>query len=348
MATSTPTLDGFWHREGENNITEIRGNEGQMRQLWEFDMTSLQKGKECTFNFGEFHDTIEEIKEKTGKQHYEFEMKVEFFGPKISIFGVVSQDGKSIWFDDTINKKVKTLQLLSEKQELLDSRTHEDDLIPPGFTPQPENQGRIIFICGPPGSGKSTTAQLMAKAKGWVYYEADCFLQCLNPFVDLDTEEPSIAQMRQKPIKGRSVEALECMKGVGPEFEKMLKNVPFNEEKMKSYFKNLAENILQHKTRLGGTFAVAYACPNREVRDCMKEVFGSQCTFITLRLSKEAITKRLEVRHSNLQKLTEVLTSIYDMFEDAQPGEENCVTVLVDPDDSREDVMNKILSQVDQ
>ena len=90
---------------------------------------------------------------------------------------------------------------LQKKKEILEGRTKEDDLIPPGFTPQPNVQGKIMFICGPPGAGKSTTAQYLAKEKGWVYYEADCFTQCLDPFVALDAKEPSIAQMRQKPIK---------------------------------------------------------------------------------------------------------------------------------------------------
>ena len=49
--------------------------------------------------------------------------------------------------------------------------------------------------------GKSTTAQLMAKEKGWVYYEADCFGRCVNPFIPLDVDEPSMAQIKQQPIK---------------------------------------------------------------------------------------------------------------------------------------------------
>ena len=33
---------------------------------------------------------------------------------------------------------------------------------------------------------------------------------------------------------------------------------------------------------------------------------------------------------------------MYDQYEDAQPGEENCFTVYVEPEDSRDDVMKKI------
>ena len=47
-------------------------------------------------------------------------------------------------------------------------------------------------------------------------------------------------------------------------------------------------------------------------------------------------------------KIIARLNGIYDTYEDTQPGEENCVTILVDPDDSPQDVANKILKQVEE
>ena len=49
-----------------------------------------------------------------------------------------------------------------------------------------------------------------------------------------------------------------------------------------------------------------------------------------------------------MKEVIDFLAGVYDLYEDVQPGEDNCITVLVDPDDSREDVMNKILNQVHQ
>ena len=54
---------------------------------------------------------------------------------------------------------------------------------------------------GPPGAGKSTTAQRMARSHGYVYYEADCFFMFVNPFVDINAEEASLAMAAQKPLK---------------------------------------------------------------------------------------------------------------------------------------------------
>ena len=89
-----------------------------------------------------------------------------------------------------------------EKQkEILGSIPHEDSLIPPNAKIQPENQGKIIWLSGPPGAGKSTSAQFLAREKGWIYYEADCFPKATDPFIPLDVPEPTMMQMKQKPIK---------------------------------------------------------------------------------------------------------------------------------------------------
>ena len=69
------------------------------------------------------------------------------------------------------------------------------------MTPQPEKQGKIFWLSGPPGAGKSTTCQLMARENGYVYYEADATTSFVNPFIDLEAENPSMATMQQKPVK---------------------------------------------------------------------------------------------------------------------------------------------------
>ena len=59
-----------------------------------------------------------------------------------------------------------------------------------------------MWLSGPPGVGKSTTGQLMSREYGYVYYEADCFEECLNPFVDpTNLENPTKLAFSQKPLK---------------------------------------------------------------------------------------------------------------------------------------------------
>ena len=53
--------------------------------------------------------------------------------------------------------------------------------------------------------GKSTSAQLLARNHGYVYYEADAFAMMLNPFVDLHDDNPSMATAKQRILKGDSM-----------------------------------------------------------------------------------------------------------------------------------------------
>ena len=154
-------------------------------------------------------------------------------------------------------------------------------------------------------------------------------------------------------LQGRTQEIYESLKSNGPEFQKILQRKPYDAAKIKTYCRMLAKDIVRHKQRLGGTFAIAMAVPTQEMRDNMKEVFGPQGIFVCLRLSKETNFKRVEARHSegdseSNKKFVGLLTGIYDLYEDTQPGEENCITVHVDPDDTPDGVMKKILKQVDE
>ena len=58
--------------------------------------------------------------------------------------------------------------------------------------------GKIMHCAG---AGKSTTAQLMGREAGYVYFEADCTMNACNPFVPTDVENPTLAAFQQKPLK---------------------------------------------------------------------------------------------------------------------------------------------------
>ena len=93
--------------------------------------------------------------------------------------------------------------LTDEELEALkeDREPVEAPKIPDYIKPQPGKPGKMLWFSGPPGAGKSTTAQLLARNNGYIYYEADCMSIFVNPFIDVHTTEPSMAQMNQKPLK---------------------------------------------------------------------------------------------------------------------------------------------------
>ena len=68
---------------------------------------------------------------------------------------------------------------------------------------QPWNQGKLLWIAGNPGSGKSTVGHLMSKEAGYVYLEGDCVDSFVNPFISPDLSENDATKnaFRQKPLK---------------------------------------------------------------------------------------------------------------------------------------------------
>ena len=59
----------------------------------------------------------------------------------------------------------------------------------------------MVWLSGPPGAGKSTTALLMGKENGFVFWEADCTINGLNPYLPVDTDYATLALMQQPPLK---------------------------------------------------------------------------------------------------------------------------------------------------
>ena len=199
---STPWSDGFYYSsKSPFMVTEVRGNTVYHRNLVELDYPELEaKGMTGTWTFGKFKETLKEIEEKTGSKTYDLEI-VAMDG-KFKAYGVIAEDGKSVTVCGMMGEVTELIWMSPEKQkEILDGRISKDSLIPPKATVQPDNQGKVLWLSGPPGAGKSTTAQYLAREKGWVYYEADCYFSSLDPFVPLDVPEPTMAHMKQQPIK---------------------------------------------------------------------------------------------------------------------------------------------------
>ena len=131
--------------------------------------------------------------------------------------------------------------------------------------------GRIIWFTGAPGMGKSTSAQLLARNHGYVYYEADCFGSLKNPYVPLDMADPTMGQMYQKILKGPGMEErLALMKRLGPVWDNLMTGKEYDKEAMLEYYKHLAADIAREKTRIGGDFAIAHVLLSAEVRAAVR------------------------------------------------------------------------------
>ena len=125
--------------------------------------------------------------------------------------------------------------------------------------------------------------QLLGREKGFVYFEGDCMLGFINPFIPPDVENPSIAQKSQKGLKVPTSKSGECLilkqsklQGVSREDFEVLNdaaklfedvfakgNVDTFDEGMQPLLKLMSREVLKQKKRLGGNFAVAHAVVSR-------------------------------------------------------------------------------------
>ena len=163
------------------------------------DIPDLEPWCDGIWSFGDFGPAHEEIQKISGIKNNNLEMS-EWNG-MVKKFGVISKDGETIYLFGSSNC-VQTWKWQSEEdmEKLSENRDPIDAPSCP-YKIQPENQGKLIWLSGPSGAGKSTTGQLMSKEAGFVYYEADCTLSNLNPFVPTDIDNPTLAALIQKPLK---------------------------------------------------------------------------------------------------------------------------------------------------
>ena len=71
---------------------------------------------------------------------------------------------------------VVELEKITEEEFIFIENDNDPIEAPPGpYTIQPDVPGKILWLSGAPGMGKSTSAQMLGRDHGYVYYEADCF-----------------------------------------------------------------------------------------------------------------------------------------------------------------------------
>ena len=139
---------------------------------------------------------------------------------------------------------------------------------------RPHQQGRFLFLTGAPGLGKSSTAQLLARLRGFVYYEEDCFHQLRNPYIPLTAESPTMEQEYQRNLTGEGrQERQEVCKKSTEAFEKLLKKQKLSqteEEYFDKHYTLLCEDIARERQRIGGDWAIAGVILTKHDRDLIR------------------------------------------------------------------------------
>ena len=188
--------DGFYKVEGNwYQLLRVEGNTAEIKLSVMGDMSA-------SIAYGDFGEADPEIRKITGLDAYNVEITCTAEGQTVKEMGVITEEGARIATKSMMGGVAVFVKITADEAKDMEDDGDPIDAPPSPYKVQPENQGKILWFTGPSGLGKSTTAQLLARNHGYVYYEADCFNGCKNPYVPLDAPDPSMAQINQKQLKG--------------------------------------------------------------------------------------------------------------------------------------------------
>jgi len=148
------------------------------------------------WTYGDIDEAHADVAKESGRSNYNVE--ISFAGGKFIMKGVLASCGKVV-FVMGLSNELDIIEWISE-EDFIALKEGGDPADSPScpYKVQPEYQGKLLWLTGPPCAGKSTTAQFLSKIAGFVYYEADAFFNALNPYIPIDVAEPSLAIMKQK------------------------------------------------------------------------------------------------------------------------------------------------------
>ena len=226
-----------------------------------------------TFKSGLFGKASERIAEISGKQDFNVEVRCKIFEKDIVDHGVLMDNGTTFFIENMMG--LWTLEWISEEEaKELDNDGDPIDAPSNHYKVEPERQGRLIWITGAPGLGKSTSAQLMSREHGYVYYEADCFFNLKNPYIPPDVENPSLAQTKQRKLVGEGVaERKEICNEMIKQGGLKMAGKEYNVAAEEAMYREMCKDIARERARIGGDWAIANVLDSLHIRDFVRLVF---------------------------------------------------------------------------
>ena len=258
---NTPWRDGSYKAEGGFMQLVVITKEKAVPLNEDFSMT---------FKHGNFGRTSEKIAEMSGEKNYSVEVRSEAMGREFIEYGVVMEDGTKFILETMVG--ISTLEWVDEEEaERLANDGDPMEAPPNHYKLEPERQGRLIWITGPPGLGKSTSAQLLSRVHGFVYYEGDCFFGLRNPYIPPDVENPSLAQAKQRKFVGEGVkERREICEKAMKQWEAKMEGKEVDMVALEAMYREMCKDIARERARMGGDWAIATVLDSRSIRDFVR------------------------------------------------------------------------------
>lgn len=294
---------------------------------------------------GDFGEADPEIASTTGKSRYNIKLHYNL-RVDMTEYGVVSMDGYKATTKGLMG--ISTLEWITpEQRSVIEADGDPIEAPPCPYKIQPDNLGKFLWITGAPGLGKSTSAQMLSRNASYVYYEADCFGNCKNPYIPSDVPDPSMAQMQQRNLVGEGLQERREAIGKAEKFKKqVMLGEDYDQEGANAFYGLMCEDIKKERKRIGGDWAIAAVTFKRETRDFIRSRLGPDLVFVVLNMEEKEAKKRVLARHSGDERALKMMMEVNKICDPVAEDEENAVSVAVTDDMTREDVVNKILEMV--
>jgi len=232
-----------------------------------------------------------------------------------------------------------------EEAEIINNREKEPVSAPKLPYPlRPGVKGKLAWVSGPPGSGKSTIAGIIAKDEGWIFYEGDGFFLGFNPYVF--PNESQVDARSEKPAligPGMGWRGLTVL-GWLINQDQLGKNQTKDTAPTDRFYQLMAEDILKERNRVGGDWIVAFALGKRREREVVRKVLGEDLLFVVLDISLDLVKKRLAGRG----KGEEELAKEHWKYEPAGENEHNTVGFKIVEKASKQENANAVLDLINK
>ena len=145
-----------------------------------------------------------------------------------------------------------------------------------------------------------------------------------------------------------SKECVDILAMCGEIFKEIQQSMEFKDEhieKMQPMFDLMAKDIIHQRKRLGGNMVIAQAVHSQKQRERMRKIIGPDLVFIVLGMSRECQKKRIMGRHGEdfPETFLNIMIKMAEIYEPAGAEEENAFNVVITEEDSRDDVLQKIV-----
>ncbi len=186
------------------------------------------------------------------------------------------------------------------------------------------NAGRLLWLSGANGAGKTTIAAALVETGDWVGYEGDCFLFHLNPYTDSPPNGVPGGGWRPERFAGVPPDeivackhALQGLKEIvsGDTVDCTMVWAPF--------YRALCADVLRERTRLGPgwNMVVSQAVFTREARDLVRGLLGPDLCLVILDIPVDLQAERLAARFK--MRSTEAVKGMERFCRGFEPADES-------------------------